>query len=164
MDAFVIDGFEFCRLKERREGSFAIAELVRLSEELADRSGTLHWSLQGSVDALGHARLLLSVTATVQLMCQRCLTPFAFDVATASSLLLARNDDEADEIDAMLDEEGVDVIVGARAMAMLDLIEDEALLALPFSAKHPVCPDQVDLAEASGNVKLSPFAVLKGKQ
>jgi uncharacterized protein len=166
MNAFVIDTFEFSRLKERREGQLAVAEFARLAEELADTSGVVNWALQGGVGSTGHPQLTLSVSATVQLMCQRCLLPFAFDVASESALILAKDEAAADEIDAMLADDRIDVIVGAKAMNILELIEDEALLAIPLSPKHPVCPDQVgqDVEVAASAKRASPFEVLKNKQ
>jgi uncharacterized protein len=41
------------------------------------------------------------------------------------------------------------------------MIEDEALLALPLSPKHDVCPDPSDFAAAKSGKADSPFAVLK---
>jgi uncharacterized protein len=165
MNAFVIDTFEFSRLKERREGECAVVDFDRLSEELADRSGVVRWILQGGMHASGHPQLTLSVSATVQLMCQRCLVPFSFDVVSDSVLVLAKDDAAADEIDAMLSDDSIDVIVGVKAMNMLELIEDEALLTIPLSPKHAVCPDQVGQdAQTASMKRVSPFEVLKNKQ
>jgi len=52
------------------------------------------------------------------------------------------------------------VIVGSRTMNAFDLIEDEALLALPQVPKHDVCPDSALLDELKSE-KPSPFASLK---
>lgn len=161
MSAFLIDAFEFSRHMERREGEIAVADLPRLTNELADKSGVVRWSLQGGSDKFSHAQLKMSVSGVVQLMCQRCLTPFAFDVESHSTLILAKDDAAADEIDALLDDDAIDVIVGSKALDVASLIEDEALLALPFSAKHEVCPDQAALGALKSNEKASPFAVLK---
>jgi uncharacterized protein len=46
-------------------------------------------------------------------------------------------------------------------MNLMDLVEDEALLALPQAPKHEVCPD-TSLVDAAKNEKVSPFAGLKG--
>jgi uncharacterized protein len=166
MNAFVVDAFQFSRLKERREGELAVADFARLTEELAEPSGTIHWILQGGVDAVGHPQLTLSVTATVRLMCQRCLSAFAFDVASESMLVLAKDDAAADEIEATLADDSIDVIVGSKTMNVLELIEDEMLLAIPLSPKHAVCADQVgqDAVAAASAKRASPFEVLKNKQ
>jgi len=163
MNAFVIDAFEFCRLKERCSGESLVSDLPRLAEEVVGKSGVIRWSLEGGTDTLGHPMLLLSVSGSVQLMCQRCLTPFESDIASIASLILAKDEVGADDIEAMLQEEDAfDVIVGSKALNIRDLIEDEALLAIPLAPKHEVCPDQAALVDLQSNKKASPFDVLKG--
>lgn len=161
MKAFVIDAFEFCRLKERREGEIAVADLTRLAEESVDRSGTIRWSLRGGSDNLGHPQMVLSIAGDMRLMCQRCLTPFSFDIASESVLVLAKDEDSADAIDALLDDESIEVVVGSRAFNVDELVEDEALLTIPFSPKHETCPDQLVSNASPEAAQASPFAVLK---
>ncbi|MDP3785738.1 MAG: DUF177 domain-containing protein [Undibacterium sp.] len=178
MQAFVIDAFSFCQHHEKREGSTKIADFARLSAECAAvdaKDLMINWSLQGNVDKLGLTKLVLTVTGKVPLVCQRCLTPFEFELDSQSELILAKNEEHADEIEAMLEDDEIDVVVGSKTFNVMDLIEDEALLAIPQSPKHAVCPDVVlvssDLSVAANNVdaedavstsgKVSPFAVLK---
>ncbi|GAB3547148.1 DUF177 domain-containing protein [Noviherbaspirillum agri] len=161
MNPFVIDAFEFCRLKERREGEVAVANLPRLAAESVDSFGTVRWSLQGGSDKQGYPQLVLSITGSVRLMCQRCLAPFVFDVASESVLILAPDESGADEVDALLGDESVEVIVGSRTFDVGQLIEDEALLAIPLSPKHETCPDQLMVDAGKDAEKVSPFAVLK---
>ncbi len=173
MQAFVIDAFSFCQHKERREGSVLIADLKRLVNECANTDGALNWSLDGGSDQYGHSMLQLTVTGAVQLMCQRCLTAFAFELNSKSELILAKTEEDADEIDALIQSDEIDVVVGSKTFNIMDLIEDEVLLAIPQSPKHAVCPDGVASSSASSEVspvaaidaeaikKGSPFAVLK---
>jgi len=161
MTTFVIDAFEFCRLKERREGEIAVVDMPRLADESADKSGVVRWALQGSVSKHGHFQLALSVSGAVNLMCQRCLTPFAFDITSDSMLVLAADEDSADEIDALLGDEEIEVIVASRGFDIAQLVEDEALLTLPLSPKHGSCPDQLIPENVKNGEKTSPFAVLK---
>jgi len=162
MNAFVIDAFEFCRLRERRSGDVLVAELPRLANETADKFGTIHWSLESGADTLGRPMLLLSVSGSVQLMCQRCLSPLVFKIDSIASLILAKDEASADEIDATLSEDDTfDVIVGSKTLNVADLIEDEALLTIPFSPKHEVCPDQLTQTDVQGAKKVSPFDVLR---
>jgi uncharacterized protein len=161
MNAFMIDAFELCRIKERLEGEIAVSDLPRLAEESVDKFGAIRWSLQGGSDKLGHPQLLLSVSGSVRLICQRCLTPFQFDIASESTLILAQDEAGADEIDALLADDSLEVIVGSKAFNVQELIEDEALLAIPLSPKHDVCPDQLVQRIEQEAEKVSPFAVLK---
>lgn len=161
MNAFVIDAFEFCRLKQQAQGEIPVAELGRLAQETVDRSGTIHWTLSGDIDKLGHAQLSLAVSGAVNLICQRCLTVLNFEIDSKSLLVLAKDEAQADTIEELLDDDEIDVIVGSAAFDVNYLIEDDALLALPVAPKHDVCPDGSVAAEAKGAERASPFEVLK---
>lgn len=160
MSGFVIDAFEFCRNRGHREGSTAVAEMPRLAADCADRSGDIRWSIDGNVTAQGYPSLTLSVAGTVQLVCQRCLTPFSHAIDSSTMLVLGRDDEEADQIEEVLDDESIDVIVGSQCCDIRALLEDEALLALPQAPKHEVCPD-TSLLDSLKSEKVSPFAGLK---
>lgn len=160
MNALVIDAFEFCRTSSIREGVTPVAQLERLARDCADPSGSITWKAEGGTTKQGFPQLRLTVAGTVQLNCQRCLTPFAYDIDSSTLLLLGEDDAKADEIEEIIDDETIDVIVGTRAMNLMDLIEDEALLALPQAPKHDTCPDTA-LLDGLRSEKKSPFDALK---
>jgi uncharacterized protein len=160
MSAFVIDAFDFCRNNGFREGVTPVAEMPRLAADCADPSGEIRWSIQGGVTRQGYPSLTLSVAGTVNLVCQRCLAPFAYGIDSSTVLMLGRDDEEADQIEEILDDESIDVIVGSDCCDIRDLLEDEALLALPQVPKHAVCPDN-KLLDTLKSEKVSPFAGLK---
>jgi uncharacterized protein len=161
MGALVIDAFEFCRLKGRLEGETPVVDLKRLAAECVDPSTSLRWSLQGGTDALGHPQLTMSVAGAVQVVCQRCVKPMDFSFAPESILLIANSEEQADQIEEAIADDTIDVIVGSKAMQVMELVEDEALLALPLSPRHEVCPDNAVIEVLEEVKKPSPFAVLK---
>lgn len=161
MNALVIDAFEFCRHKQQAQGEVAVADLGRLAQETVDRSGTIAWILSGDIDKLGHARLSLVVSGAVNLICQRCLTALDFEIDSKSLLVLAKDEAQADALEQLLDDDEIDVIVGSATFDVANLIEDEALLALPVAPKHAACPGNGVAAEAEGVERASPFAALK---
>lgn len=161
MDGFVIDAFAFCRLKEGRRGELPVSELLRLAAETVDSEGVLQWSLQGGLNQYGHSQLTLAVSGHVRLKCQRCLQALEQDIDSVSRLILAQDEASADEIEALLEDDEVDVIVGSHAFDLLQVIEDEALLALPLSPKHETCLDRNALEGLKEDRKESPFSVLK---
>lgn len=160
MSAFVIDAFEFCRNNGYREGVTPVADMPRLAADCADPSGQLTWAIQGGQTRQGYPSMTLSVSGTVQLVCQRCLAPYGHDIDSSTMLVLGKNDEEADEIEEILDDETIDVIVGSHSCDIMQLLEDEALLALPQAPKHEVCPD-TKLMDSLKSEKVSPFAALK---
>ena len=161
MSAFVIDAFEFCRSNGYREGVTPVAEMTRLAADCADPSGEITWSIQGGQTKQGYPSMTLSVAGTVQLACQRCLAPFGYQIDSSTMLVLGKDDADADEIEEVLDDESIDVIVGSQSCDIMQLLEDEALLALPQAPKHEVCPDTT-LVDSVKSEKVSPFAALKG--
>ncbi|MHA4866629.1 YceD family protein [Duganella sp. PWIR1] len=161
MSAFVIDTFEFCRINGKQDGVTPVAEMTRLAKECADASGEIAWKVAGSTSKMGFPQMTLSVDGTVQLVCQRCLKPYAHHLASSTVLMLGKDDEQADEIEEMIADESIDVIVGSRSMELMYLVEDEALLALPHTPKHDVCPDD-SLLDKAKSEKISPFDALKG--
>jgi len=147
MSAKIVDSFEFCKQQQQSSGQVSVSEFARLSAELANSAGTLDWAIAGGRHAAGVPQLLLNVSGQIQLVCQRCLSPMAYPMVSASTLV------------ARLDDESLDVIVGSTSQDLMVLVEDEALLALPLSPRHEQCPGDVP---TSGAEKAeSPFAVLK---
>lgn len=160
MSAFVIDAFEFCRTNGYREGVTPVSEMSRLAADCANDSGEIAWAIQGGSTPQGYPSMTLSVAGTVQLVCQRCLAPFDYRIDSSTQLVLGRDDEEADQFEEILDDDSIDVIVGSHTADLLQLLEDEALLALPQAPKHQVCPD-TSLLDALKSEKVSPFAGLK---
>lgn len=140
-------------------GTTPVAELARLCADVHDHKGELTWSIQGGRHSEGLAQLSLAVSGEVSLVCQRCLTPFTQSITARSRLVLVADEEQAEEVEQRLDDESIDVIVGSAAMDLLVLVEDEALLSLPLSPRHDVCPKG---AQFVGNSKPeSPLVVLK---
>ena len=160
MSAFVIDAFEFCRTGGYREGVTPVTEMNRLAADCANTTGEITWSIQGGSTPQGYPTMTVSVAGPVQLVCQRCLAPFDYHIDSSTQLVLGRDDAEADQFEEVLDDDSIDVIVGSHAVDIRQLLEDEALLALPQAPKHQVCPDAT-LLDTLKTEKVSPFAGLK---
>jgi uncharacterized protein len=158
MTAYIINGQEFCRLAQRATGTTPVATFARLCDDLHDTQGELSWTLQGGHHPEGMDQLTMTVSGEVSLVCQRCLTPFTQVIDAHSRLVLVADEVQAEELEQRLDDESVDVIVGSSSMDLLALVEDEALLALPLSPRHEVCPEGA-LSLGDNNLE-SPFAVL----
>jgi uncharacterized protein len=160
MNALVIDTFEFCRTNSSQQGVTPVAEMVRLAKECADKSGEITWNAVGTTHKLDIPQITLSVSGNVHLVCQRCLQPYAHHLDSSTVLMLGKDDEDADAIEERIDDESIDVIVGSRSMELMYLVEDEALLALPQSPRHDVCPD-ASLLDKAKSAKISPFDALK---
>lgn len=160
----IIDAFAFCRNGEKQAGKLLLSELARLRAECASDEGEVEWMLVGNTHSTqdnGYPTLQLTVNGTVQLMCQRCLTPYIFQINSDAKILLAKDEQVADQLDSLLEDDDVEVIAGSKAFDVVALIEDEVLLAIPLSPKHEVCPTKEKLDAFATAKKESPFAALK---
>lgn len=131
----VIDGLEFSRAEDELQGHLPLAGLRRLQDCLFDADGGIDFRLRGGRGRQGRPVLRLEVTGLLNLQCQRCLESLAYPLRITSTLVLMRANEtwpaEADEPDAE------DCIAASGEMDVAALIEDEILLSLPLSPRHP---------------------------
>ena len=176
-----IDAFEFARRGRSQAGVFSVHRLQRLLDGLADQPsvelvaldeapkdpGLVRYVLVGQLNASGRPQLVLRVQAKLLLECQRCLGPMVLSVDRQTAFDLVRR--EADLGEESFDEDSLDEpekIVGSRQFEVLDLIEDELILEVPYVPRHEQCTDMVetesdDFEDDSGEERPSPFAVLE---
>jgi uncharacterized protein len=153
----VIDGFEFASAGATQEGTLPLSSFPRLQDLVLSTAGEAGYTLRGVRDERGRPSLRLTVRATLQLRCQRCLGPMSHEVEGDALLVLAASQEEIDADPATVD--APDRVLAGKEMAVRDLVEDELLLALPYAPRHEDCetrPEGHDRAEAS------PFASLRG--
>lgn len=151
----VIDSLEFARDGRSIAGEVPLKELGRLVDVLVDDAGALAVEVRGEQDEEGRQFLGLRVRGGLKLRCQRCLEALAFALDIDSRLqLVAPGEAWPDE---ELADDGVDAIEASRELAVLPLVEDEVLLALPIVARHGHCRPPM---AAETESKPSPFAAL----
>ncbi len=160
------------------QGQDALKKYKRLALEASLNAGDaaetcqIDWQAQGELvegpqgpGSAAQVWLHIQAQAHLPQICQRCLAEvdsaldvnrsyrFVADEATAEA-----QDDAAEE----------DLLAISRELNLLELIEDELLMALPLVPMHDVCPVQPKMAavdadfEPEGEQKANPFAVLAG--
>ena len=154
-----VDAWRAVAARRTFEGRVPLAAFTRLHGLLLDTRGDVRYSLQFDTDALQIPYVELQVDAELPLECQRSLQRFELPVRLVQRLGLIR--DEADE--AGLPGE-YEALLGADdgQLQLLDLIEDELVLAIPAV---PVDPDSEAVerefpAQEEELAKASPFAAL----
>ncbi|MDP3511135.1 MAG: YceD family protein [Sulfuritalea sp.] len=151
----VLDCLEFARSGGVLERSIRLDELPRLADILVTSEGVLSVRLEGWRDDAGKSWLQVDIAGEPVLCCQRCLGGVKFPLAISSRLqLIAPGEDWPD--DDLVDD-SADAITAEKALAVLSLIEDEVLLALPIAPRHEQC--EAPSANATGH-GASPFAAL----
>ena len=157
----ISDAFAFARDGRVLEGTLAVEDLDRLHDLLVDIDGEVTFRLQGYKGEGGESMLHLEVSGTVPLACQRCLeaVPCDLDVDAVLELVPAGAELSQDE----LEDDTRDFLPVERELDVVELVEDEILLALPVAPRHEKCglPGAANAGE-----RINPFAklsVLKGK-
>lgn len=160
----------FARGQGQLEGTQGLARMDRLADEAQGpiESSVVRYTATGMVRADGAASeqvwLALTAEVTLPLICQRCLSPVDVPVQFEREFRFVATEELAEAQDEESEE---DVLVLSRDFNLLELIEDELLMALPVVPKHTVCPGAVKLQVADPDFieemaeKPNPFAVLE---
>lgn len=152
-------------------GHDLLSKYDRLMQETQGQGANqiLNWSARGELRAAaaeaGAAQMWLHLTVDVSLplTCQRCLGPVDMAVAVRRSFRFVDSEEAAAAQDVEAEE---DVLAVSPDFSLLELIEDEVLMALPVVSCHETCPVEVKLAvadpgfEVASAEKRNPFAVL----
>jgi len=176
-DPHRLDLRRFARDSSVLQGAWPQDRFVRLAASLlpplADvPSPAVHWSVQGQQRAVHGSEpevwLHIRGDTVVRLECQRCLQPMNEALRVDRHLRFVAGEDEA----ARLDEESDDDVLALVArLDVLDLLEDELILALPLVPRHEDCPQPLDSAREgsvtapveSGPHPFAALAALRGK-
>lgn len=154
-----VDPWRVSEQKQTFSGSVQLGDLSRLAPLLSRLEGVAEYRFLFSRDQ--HRRPLIEghVEATLWQTCQRCLEEMPIRVDSNFSLVVVQGYDEAEQLDdtfePLLAEEG--------AVSLLELVEDELLLALPVVALHAHCeaPAYDDEEMTVEEPRENPFAALK---
>ena len=150
-----IDGQAFARSAGVVQGRLDLKSLPRLAQ-----SGCLGldlgFVLSGEINARGNPGLRLAIAGSVRLECQRCLGVVDLPLRFESQLELAE-----DEAEILAAEDDVERVVAAREMPVLELVEDEVILALPMVPKHAQCRAATEAEGATAPNAFQALAALK---
>lgn len=160
-----IDALSFARTSGVLQGELAVGELARFCQGLScAQPHRVSWQLAGRCEESGVAWLDVSASGMVRVVCQRCLEPFDWPVRVSNALEVLENAQQLDQRDALeASGEGPDTeyLVADSRLAVLPLVEDELILALPLAPCHDRCPGIGNPAENHEPLVDSPFAVLR---
>lgn len=151
----VLDGLAFAGEGGVIAGLVPIPAMPRLAEMLASPEGRLECRIEGQRDGEGKSWLKLGISGEVSLVCQRCLSALAWPLRLESRLLLVAPGQAWPEDELV--EDSFDAIPAEKEMALLPLIEEEVLLALPIAPRHETCGPSAPVVVEN---EPSPFAAL----
>jgi uncharacterized protein len=148
------------------EGTSILQDFPRLRMESphAAVQTPVQWHAQARVDqSPGQApaiRLDLHACATLPVLCQRCLQPMEETITVNRTFRFAHDEASAARLDEELEE---DVLVCSRQFDLLNLVEDELLMALPLAPRHAICQPATALLDPAveSDPQPHPFAALQ---
>ena len=166
-DPAKLDVEAFAKAGAHLEGSWPVKQLARLAASTVSPAETecVSWNARGELKVLrgkqSEVWLHLAASAQVMLECQRCLAPVGATVDARRSFLFVHGETTAAELDTDSED---DVLALTRALDLLELIEDELLLALPLVPRHEACPAPLPTGETEASPEEGepphPFAAL----
>ena len=122
---------------------YELGDLPRVSDMLAEPRGTLRACFAFARLSSGRPGAQVTVAATPQLVCQRCLQGFGWPVACGSEIEFATVDEQG----AVETERELFAVRNGR-LSLRELAEEELLLALPLA---PACSTPLTCGKAAGN-------------
>lgn len=155
MVRLTIDAVQFAGDGSSMQGEIAPDGLPRV-RDLGAIDGGAWYCVTGQRSMRGRPALRVQVRCAVTLLCQRCLEPFEYDVDQAVELELSA---DQREIDAA--EDDTDRVLASPTLDVIELVEDEILLALPMVARHAACELTGDTSRAVDEHQSGPWAALK---
>lgn len=166
-----VDPLRLAETRQVLKGQVAVAVMPRLMAALDISSparGEVDVDLAFGVDGQGVRRVLGSLHAELDAICQRCLQPMILPLHVNIALGIVRALDEAEHLP---DEYEPLVLASAtEGQSLAAIIEDELLLALPVAPLHEEaqCTARTTILDANivedlpPEGKRRPFAVLAG--
>lgn len=146
------------------DGYFAASQLVRLSESVNNVLSDARVTLSFFVDPQKLAVMKGQASVDVELICQRCGSPFVKTLSSSFCYSPVKNLDQIDELPEIYEPMEVNSF---GEVSLVGIIEDESILNLPLIPMHSSEHCEVSVAEQvfgelpeEAAKKPNPFAVL----
>jgi uncharacterized protein len=151
-----IDNVKFAKSGQKLSGTLDLAVIQRV-QEIGEYSGIVEYTLAGSMDNLNRSILKLSIYGKITALCQNCLERMELTLDNQSQITIFYTEDQ---LDAALFADGEsevdDGIIAETEFDVMQLLEDEIIILLPYASKHESC-----IGLSYHDDEESPFSVLK---
>ena len=160
LNRILIDPQAFTQQKQSMQGKVALSDLDKRvhSPDFTQLSAQVAYFLAGDVDKWQHPGLSLTLSGSLPMRCQRCMQPVNVQLNEHAQIVLFDNENELNQ--AMLVDEACEGVLIEPELDVFTLLEDQILMALPFSPKHEHC--HIAHEDAIHTQQLHPFSVLAG--
>ena len=114
-------------------GTARLAQMARVADRLARDEGEVSFRVSFELDTEGRPQARVEISARPWQRCQRSLRPFRVEVSGTSTVGLTANPEDA----ARMPGDREPYVMESGRVQLLDLVEEELLLALPLVAVDP---------------------------
>jgi uncharacterized protein len=139
------------------EDRVRLTALPRLLDLLASEEGSIEYRITFDNDATGRPCLHVHARGEVQLICQRTLEAFPYQLEVNALLGAIKREEE--EAELLADYEPL-LLAGGEERSINSIVEDEVLLALPPIPVKPGSEGKAPVWQESTQEKAHPFAAL----
>ena len=152
-----VDVLEMARDGGSVEGELEAAQLGRLSALLVPPMGRIRYRFEGLIDEQGRNGAKLRIEANLGLKCDLCGERVDWALDESERFFFVEDEAQLGALPITVD--GDEPLLASRQFDLQDLIEEQTILALPISPRHPHCKVPAP-AEASEPGAAGPFAAL----
>lgn len=165
-----LDIAAFTEAQAQLSGHLPLQDCPRLLQEAVGEIAPdcqVQWQAQGQwlpePGGQGQSWLQLTAQVVLPLTCQRCLQIADIVVQAERSFRFVKDEATAEALDDECEE---DLLAMSRSFNLLELVEDELIMALPLVPKHEQCPQAVVMEVADQDFqealteRPNPFAAL----
>ncbi len=154
---YKIDPFRSAAHKMQLQGNFMLGDMQRLVPSLHSTEGEVTVDADFAMDEQDICVLKGQLKTSLTLQCQRCMEPFKYDIIDEFLSGIVQTEDEAEKLPEQYDP----VIAIEGELALLDMIEDEIIIALPIVPMHDANKCKVKLPLEAGTTESNnPFNVI----
>lgn len=139
----LVDVYELARQGGVRAGRLSVDELPRLRQSRSPEpaQGTpavpLQYRFAGCIDERGRPGARLSLAGEIDLVCDRCGAALRWPLAAQARYYFVHSKDEMARLP--IEDTEDEPLLGSARFDLVELIEDEAILALPMAPRHAAC-------------------------
>jgi uncharacterized protein len=157
MEKRTVDVLELARNGGAVEGELEAGGLARLAPLLVAPMGSIHFHFQGHLDARGRPAARLRIDGHLGLSCDLCGETLAWPLNESEEFFFVEDEAQLGALPITVD--GEEPLLASRQFDLNSLIEEQVLLALPISSRHPAC-QRLAQAQAPEQGATRPFEVL----
>ena len=128
-----VDPYKLAGADAKLDGELPLAGLIRLAPRLVSSKGMIGVQLKFGVDTNNTKFIKGSLSAVLQLVCQRCMEPMSYPINLKLALGMVMGN--ADNV-RLLPDCFEPLLIEADSLDLTEMVEDELLLALPIVPVH----------------------------